>query len=745
MPYLIFRAAPRAGLLFVGALVGCAHLRPPEAPNGVLPLRSVRLYENGVGYFEREGVLDAEGGAVLGVPASHVDDALKTLLVLSHAEAKVSGIEFPSVVSDGAARSLAGLPLEGDDPADYEHVLRSLTGFRIEIMGDKGPLARGRLLDVERDRSPARMRKAASDKGEDASSGVLAPGAESFFLLVVGQDGELSRIPTTAMRTVRPLDPDFSARLQTAADALGGRSAQLRRELRVRASSGAPVRIGYIAETPVWRASYRLVLPHEGDAAALQGWALVHNDTDEPWANVAVELVNGAPDSFLFPMAAPRYLRRSLTTPETELSTVPQLALRTADGLWGDHVEDEASAGGLGLSGIGEGGGGYGSGIGLGRIGTVGHGSGTGSGVSDAVSIGDLSRIASASGKDEGRLFSYRLAEPVSLRAHGSSLLPLLAHSVAAHRFTRFDGDGTGRAAVRLRNESPYILPDGPVAVFESAGFAGETVVHRMLPRDTVFLDYGVDLDESLQSEKVERSRTPVHVTWNPRAEVLQEHDIVVSERRLSIENHAAAARSAGYVLSDVVTNAKVEGADEVGYDERAGAAIAFVTVPSRQSLARSLRVTEARATSFALPSLGAEKVERLVASDALPAAERAVLRAALPHVVALARAERTAQGLEQGEKDTDKDLGRNREHLEAMHGQGQANPIAARIVALEQSRDAGRRALASLREKIVGLRRAAAHALEGLPGSSALASTNTPKPDLSDEEKKSGPVPETL
>src|SRR5262249_41090490 len=157
----------------------------------------------------------------------------------------------------------------------YEHVLRSLTGFRVEIVGDKGPLARGRLLDVER---RSALHKAKPD-GEASSNDA------EYYLLVVGDGGELSRIPTNTMRTVRPLDPDFTARLQTAAAALGGRSAQLRRELRVRASSGAPVRIGYIAETPVWRPSYRLVLPRDGDGASLQGWALVHNDTEEAWGD----------------------------------------------------------------------------------------------------------------------------------------------------------------------------------------------------------------------------------------------------------------------------------------------------------------------------------------------------------------------------------------------------------------------------------------------------------------------------
>ena len=48
--------------------------------------------------------------------------------------------------------------------------------------------------------------------------------------------------------------------------------------------------------------------------------------------------------------------------------------------LWGSDIHDAFGAGGLGLSGIGEGGGGLGEGIGLGDIGGLGHGAGTGTG-----------------------------------------------------------------------------------------------------------------------------------------------------------------------------------------------------------------------------------------------------------------------------------------------------------------------------------------------------------------------------
>jgi hypothetical protein len=48
--------------------------------------------------------------------------------------------------------------------------------------------------------------------------------------------------------------------------------------------------------------------------------------------------------------------------------------------MWGANIDDAGGAGGLGLTGVGEGGGGLFEGIGMGAIGTIGHGSGLGDG-----------------------------------------------------------------------------------------------------------------------------------------------------------------------------------------------------------------------------------------------------------------------------------------------------------------------------------------------------------------------------
>ena len=94
----------------------------------ILPLRSVRLYETGIGYFERAGTLGSRS-TVLPVPAGHIDDALKTMVVLSRDQkTRVHGLEFASSVSPGMGRALAGLTPSVDDPIDFQSLLRTCKG-----------------------------------------------------------------------------------------------------------------------------------------------------------------------------------------------------------------------------------------------------------------------------------------------------------------------------------------------------------------------------------------------------------------------------------------------------------------------------------------------------------------------------------------------------------------------------------------------------------------------------------------
>ena len=55
--------------------------------------------------------------------------------------------------------------------------------------------------------------------------------------------------------------------------------------------------VGYVAETPVWRPSYRVVLDQAGKAE-LQAWGIIENLSGENWDNIELVLVAGAPLAF---------------------------------------------------------------------------------------------------------------------------------------------------------------------------------------------------------------------------------------------------------------------------------------------------------------------------------------------------------------------------------------------------------------------------------------------------------------
>jgi hypothetical protein len=82
--------------------------------------------------------------------------------------------------------------------------------------------------------------------------------------------------------------------------------------------------IGYIAESPVWRPSYRLVVQPGGESD-LQAWGIVQNLSGEDWKDVRLSLVAGAPLAFETQLATPVIPTRPIVTDEGEvIAAVPK-------------------------------------------------------------------------------------------------------------------------------------------------------------------------------------------------------------------------------------------------------------------------------------------------------------------------------------------------------------------------------------------------------------------------------------
>jgi hypothetical protein len=701
-------ARVRRCLLATAALSIASAASPARARSELLPLKRVRFYETGVAYFERSGAVGS-GAVTLPVPASHLDDALKTLVVYAKdGPPRVGGIEFPSSVSRGMGKALAGLAPDATR-LGLVTLLESLKGAHVELVLH-GETVSGRLVEVL---SGAESDLTACAPAKADTKDLACQPQPLASLVVLTNARELRRFALRDVLGVRPLDAAFGARLGAALDALSDGSARVLKELRVLAR-GQNVSLGYVSEAPVWRASYRLVLDGAGKEAALQGWALVHNDTDEGWRGVSVELVNGRPDSFLFPLAAPRYAERQLVTPEHELSTVPQLMRTTPDALWTPGDEEGYGSGGLGLSGVGEGGGGRGEGIGLGSIGTIGHGSGTGDGsgedTGDGFAIGDLAGVTPAEGVESGALFRYTLADKLELAAHASALVPFLGERLTARAIALFAAPGSdARSAVYLTHGGEQTLPPGTIAVFADGGFAGEAALPRLEPHATTTLEYGSDLDVSLEQTADDTEDEPRALGFEHWA--LVEHYVRHHHVEDRLENRSGAQRSF-FLRLGYVNNASVQGADEIVYDSQRQSAYAVFALEARSEAERTLEVEEGLVRKHAVARLTASELDELAEAESVAGEQRAIVREAAG---LLAKAETKRGELRQANANLalrEAEATRFREHARALGAARGTERVVARLLAAEDRAEGARRTIRTLTAEVDRLARATTRVL---------------------------------
>ncbi len=663
----LFAIAPTALLL------ACARGETPSSPvnrprpsdAAILPLVRVRLYSSGVGYFERHGDVSA-GQHMLPVPLGHLDDALKSLVLLSAGSEPVS-LSFPSRVSPAVARARAGLPAAENAALSYDRLLAALRGEAVRVtLADTKRFGtaelEGRVVEVvsvepshpsydhgppANKVEPSRKTEGCEDEDEEAEDEAndaverVKRGNEvtRLQLILLSEPLGMIRFDVSELLSVRPIDPEIAERFQAAMAARIATRANPTEwlELAKGKSQIRDLSLGYLAETPLWRTSYRLRVEPTG-RAELQAWALLHNDTDEVWRGVKVELVDGAPSSWLYPLAAPRYERRELVTPADELSSVPQLSTTTPDAMWGDFsdyqgelienlaVRDAFGVGGLGLSGTGEGGGGRGEGIGFGSIGTLGHG-GSSAEASDLLIVGDLARYAARAPAPQQTSSLFAVKGPLHLLPQHSALLPFLQQGISAKTMVWFSGLRSEAArGLGLVNDTAYTLPEGPMSVFGSGGFLGEATLSRLQPGARQFARIGAESEVQLSNPVRDRESHRRHV--DVATNRLRVHSLVTTKNRVVFENRSGAPQQA-YVEMELVDNATLQGADRLDFEVATGTPLAVFDVPEGSGKERLLVSQEGIAEGTPIEGLTFDDLDALIRDTELPADERAILQKA--------------------------------------------------------------------------------------------------------------------
>ena len=503
-------AAAEQATIAIPAESGRKEAGAAEAVPGKLPVRRVVLYKNGVGYFEHLGRVRGNQDVTIDFTSGQLNDVLKSLTILDLGKGRITGVSYNSEAPLG--RRLGTLRLPVSDKPSVTEFLGALRGARLEVRSGAGAVI-GRLLSVEKRTRTVRDQTIEIDE-----------------ISVVTDAGEVRTVelgPTTSVRIAeRDLNQEVSRYLGLLATT---REKDLRRMTISAAGAGdRQLYVSYISEVPLWKTTYRLVLPSKpGVKPLLQGWAIVDNTVGEDWSDVELSLVAGAPQSFIQQLSQPYYARRPVVplpesvqlTPQTHAATLEQ---KEVEGVTGGVPGGQAGGIVGGVVGRGSGGGSFRAGVGVGagkaapapppshfdRLQTLGK-----------ASIGEAleSLEAAAQGQELGDLFEYKLKERVTIRKNQSALVPIIQTDIAGEKVSLWNqASSTPRPlrALWLTNSSLLTLDGGSFSVLEDETFAGEGLLEPIKPGEKRLLSYAADLgalvDTKLESDQQRVTRVRI-------------------------------------------------------------------------------------------------------------------------------------------------------------------------------------------------------------------------------------------
>src|SRR6266404_3326771 len=380
-----------------------------------LPVRRVVLYKNGVGYFEHLGRVRGSQDVHVDFTSAQLNDVLKSLTVLDLSSGKITGVDYNSEAP--LARRLATLRLAlGENPtiADF---LGALRGAKLEVRSGSGTAVTGKLLSVE-------QKSRVKDNGT----------TEWTEIALVSDRGEVRTVEVTPSTSVRIAEKDLQVEVGRYLGLIASSRDQDVRRMTI-STTGVGERnlyVSYISEVPIWKTTYRIVLPSRAEKKPLlQGWAIVDNTIGEDWNDVEVSLVAGAPHSFIQQLSQPYYGRRPVVplpesvqlTPQTHAATLETPAALFAARMLGGVPGGVAggSTGGV-VGGV------------IGGMGGAPPPPSPAMAEEEAVEVAREESEPVAEGNALGDLFEYKLKEYVTIRKNQSALVPILQTDIAAEK-----------------------------------------------------------------------------------------------------------------------------------------------------------------------------------------------------------------------------------------------------------------------------------------------------------------------
>ena len=484
--------------------------QPADAPKSFtreqLDIKRITLYRSGVAAFERHGLISGNARIQLQFNVDQINDILKSMFVLdlSKGNGRIDNVSYAP--REPLAKRLASFGVDLSDDPPLPTLLGRLRGARVKIAMPDGAVE-GTILGEEARRE---------------TRGTPPQPMAVPYLNVVTTTG-IRSIDLASTTSITLLDAKLNEELNKALAAMAEHRTDTVKTVDVNVSGeGArDIVVGYVQESPVWKTSYRLVLPDTPDSAkaatsdktdktasdpkltdrfTMQGWAIVENTSDEDWRDVTLALVSGRPVSFKMDLYEPLYVYR----PDVPVPTVPGVGPKSyaantseASAIAGAAYKsstrsfdsaaapaakapmpdrDEAEARGRFLAGA--------------SLRPM-------SPSESAAGIAEYSPASQANAGELGEVFQFEIDHPITIERQRSAMIPIINAGVDGRRvsiFSAADSSDHPLRGIEFSNTSGAQLIPGPIAVYDAGAYAGDAVIGHVPEADKRLVSYAVDL-----------------------------------------------------------------------------------------------------------------------------------------------------------------------------------------------------------------------------------------------------------
>ncbi len=434
-----------------------------SVPADPLKLSRVVLSKAGVGYFEHEATVLGEEILPLTVRLDQVDDVLKSLMVLDPG-GPPAGVSLPG--REPLAQAFRDLPFGREELRAPVELLNRLQGAEVEIQGMR-PLE-GRLLAVKEEKVAL----------PDELGTVVR---HRVYLLTT--EG-IQQAILEDLDALRFLDRVLEGQVREALAAIERHRARGVRtlDIHLRGKGKRQVRVGYVAETPLWKAGYRLDL----QAGRLQGWAILENMSGGDWEGVSLTLTSGHPFSFRQALYRTYYLKRP------ELPVLPE-----------EKAMEIAGA----------------------------------AAPPRALFAMKAPPPPLPKAREEEGLVHFTFPHPVTVRNGTSAMLPFLDRTLpmAPGSFYKASLHPIHpQSAVEVQNDTAITLPPALAAVYGEGGYLGDAELPTLPPGDRALLGFALDTRIRIHREEEDKRRT---LTGSLRHGVLHLKEVEQAITRYRIEH----------------------------------------------------------------------------------------------------------------------------------------------------------------------------------------------------------------